>query len=71
MMNGYGGWGMGAWLMMGVIMLVFLAAIDVPRVVSGHATTQDVADREPAHLCPACNPRGPSDADRGGAGQGL
>jgi putative membrane protein len=29
MMNGYGGWGMGAWLMMGVITLVVLAAIVV------------------------------------------
>jgi len=35
------------------------------------STTQDVPDREPAHLCPACDPLGPSDADRGGAGQGL
>ena len=29
MMNGDGGWGMGAWLMMGVITLVVLAAIVV------------------------------------------
>ena len=29
MMNGYGGWGMGAWLMMSVITLVVLAVIVV------------------------------------------
>ena len=34
MMNGYGGWGMGAWLMMGVITLVVLAAIVVVGVVA-------------------------------------
>ena len=60
MMNGYGGWGMGAWLMMGVITLVVLAAIVVGVVALSRRS--NTAAQAPA---PAQAAGGSADGRRG------